>query len=573
MAFWIDNTGGVSRVKCTDQESGGVIPMNLLIVAGVGGGKTLASEQLVNYYHRNKWVVISLSDVKDGVEFGFSMFDPVAPYQVRKLRKFGCPKEAIPTKVYHPFTFDLPKNIKEPDINIYTINIKNLTRIDMGFLSESAENKRSTQIILETIDKMNKSDGLHHMIFNAEAQTESIANLTKSSVKFRSDNADDFFTKTKIGTEKTASEMSAYFKPFIKDYTLAPADCKYNLNIRQVMNDLEHYHIFTTKWIKDRRLKAFYVLHLLQEIINNETYAKHPICIYLEEIRFLTPNSSDGFSSFLAEELKNTMTRFRNMGKGFAIISTTQVYRDVHPSVIDSFNEIVLGRISSFKEIEFIAKALKFTTQDVNLLKSLDVGEFIIKTKDQYSDEPELQKIKYYMPPHAHKEGGYSWFEFYHKYHPELMRTYNTEIEYMNETAQRIVDEVTVLKDKENIMKRDAVKMEREQKLDKEKLRMKIQMQKIQKTVEKTDKVDEKMKEMIYREWQSATGKSKGFNAIARKFNMIQPSGQPSANTIRRIIMEFERKNNPQIETNSDETVEGLDPKELYEDSQIKSKE
>lgn len=569
MGFQITNTDNVARIDCANSTTGLVDPMNILVTGSVGSGKSFCDEEILSMLHDNNYTVISLSDVKDGLEFGFCMFDPKVEWHKRKLRKFGCPQGGKPTKIYHPFSFNLPTNTKLPDINIYTLNIKSLSRIDLGFLAETNENKRSIQIILDTLSKLKKEEGLHHLIFKAEEQTENIANINKAGIKYRSDDPDDFFTRSKIGTEKTSGEMSAYFKQFIQDYTLTPANCPYNLNIKEIINDQKHYHVFTTKWIKDRRLKTFYILHILQQIIENETYAKYPIALYIGEIRFLTPNKSDGFTSFLAEEMKNTITRMRNMGKGIAIISDTQVYRDVHPAVLDSFNENIFGRISSLKELEFIGKALKLNTADVNLIKSLEVGEFILKVKDEYGDESTLQKVKFYLPPHAHKEQGYSFFEFYAHEHPELLRTYNKEINDIQKIKDEIIEEVMVLKDKENINKKEIVKLEREEKLDKEKLRIKLQLGKAQKSSEKADAISDKIKALIYDEWKNAVGKDKSGRSIAKKFNILLANGEPNHVAVQRAITQMQKKEQ-NIKTNTTEeeetNEEEADPSDTYEE-------
>jgi len=527
----------------TSLEDGSAVPMNCLVVATVGAGKSLVGEQIAHFFYRNGYTIISLSDVKDAYEFGFCMFEPTAPYHRRKLHKFGCPIGGVPTKLYHPFTFALPRNTKLPNINFYTLNIKTLTRTDMNFLAESEENKRSIQILLEELQKLKRDDGLHHLIFNAENQTESIANLTKTGMKFRSENSDEFYTRSKQGTEKTSAEMSAYFKPFIDTYALAPESAPSNLNIVDIMNDQTSYHVFSTRWITDRRLKAFFILHLLQDLINNESHAKHPICIYLEEIRFLTPAGSEGFNKFLAQEIGTTMTRMRNMGRGFAIISTTQIYRAVHTDVLDTFNETVIGRIESKKEREFIGKADRLSTQDTNLLKSLEVGDFVIKTKDEFSDEATLQKVRFYMPPHSHKEQGYSFFEWYAKRFPDKMRTYGDLIDQMRDLKNRITQEVKVLVDAENQRKREAVKKERDERIAKEREKIKASLQKTQKVVEKKDAVDEKLQDLIYNEWKSAEGKDKSLRSIARKFNLyIGTTGDPNSMAVKRAIERYERR-------------------------------
>lgn len=533
-----------------NEETGKLDPINGLIVGSVGSGKTLALEEYARYFYEHGYTIISLSDVKDGLEFGFSAFEPSAPYMLRQLNLFGCPKHAQPVKLYHPFTFEIPTD-ELPEINFYGINIKNLTEIDLKFLAESNENKRSIQIILETAEKLKSDEGLHHLIFSSETQTESIINSNKSGVKYRSDKADDFFTKTKIGTEKTAGEMVAYFKPFLKDYCILPKNNPHNLNIKEIINDQEHYHIFTTKWITSRRLKAFFILHLLQELINNEHNAKHPICIILEEIRFIVPNSSgDGFANFLAEEIKSTMTRMRNMGKGFAILSTTQVYRDVSPVVIDSFNLVTLGRISSFKELEFISKALKMSSTDMNTIKNLDVGEFVVYTKEENVEEKSLNKVRYFMPPSAHKEQGKNFFDEWRKYFPERMHVYTDLIEEMKAEKQRIEEDVTVLKDKENIGKRESAKKSQEERKPRRDYETEQQLDKAK---EKNKKTSEQLRESIIKRYQETTGKDHELGEIAKFFGLKLGNNEPNKMFISRIISKWKDEGETIEEDNGEE--------------------
>ena len=447
---------------------------------------------------------------------------------------FNCPKYAQPTKIYHPITFDIPKD-ELPEINFYGINIKNITEIDLKFLAESNENKRSIQIIMETIEKLKSSDGIHHLVFASESQTESLINANKSGVKYRSDKADDFFTKTKIGTEKTASEIVAYFKPFLKDYCLLPANNPHNLNMKEIMNDSENYHIFSTKWITSRREKAFFILHILQELINNEHHAKHPICIILEEIRFLVPASSGGgYIDFLAEEIKSTMTRMRNMGKGFAIISTTQVYRDVHNVVMDSFTENIFGKISSLKELEFIGKAQKLSSTDMNTIKNLDVGEFAIFTKEEGVDERSLNKVRFFMPPHSHKEQGKNFFDEYQKLYPEKMHNYTDLIEEIKAEKQRIEEEVIVLKDKENIHKKEQSRKQQEAKQPKN--RDYETEKQLENSKEKNKKTSQALENLIWETWTNANGKDKELGSIALKLGLILKTGAPNKMAVSRLL-------------------------------------
>jgi len=156
------------------------------------------------------------------------------------------------------------------------------------------------------------------------------------------------------------------------------------------------------------------------------------------------------------------------------------------------------------------------------------------------------------------------------------MRNYNEELDYMKELNQTIIDKVIVLKDKENLLKRDSVKQEKEEKMSKEKFKMKIQMQKIQKNTEKAEEVDEKMKELIYQEWSNATGRDKSNRAIAKKFNILLKNGEPNHVAIQRAISYVRRKkekNNPSNEKQEDNQLDPdqFDSQELYDDNENKN--
>lgn len=537
MTFRINEDEGVSRIQLE-------IPVNMLIYASVGGGKSHLAEQIANFHYRKGFTVISLSDVKGTFEQAFSMFEPEAPYHLRKLRKFGCPIQAVPTKIYHPFTFKIPDH-SLPPINFYTINIKNLNRTDLNFLAETAENKRSIQILLEQVEALKKTEGLHHLAFYADEKTESDVNIGNTKIRLRSDNPDDLFSRTKMGTEKTSSEINSYLKPFNKEYCILPANCPHNIDIVQIMNDQKHYHIFSQKWIKDEREKAFHILHILLEIISHADQAKHPICIYTEEITFLLPDTNEGFTAYLSDYFKKTLLSFRSMGKGFSSILVTQSFRATNQNVIDSCNETVIGRVSSLKEIESISKALRFTTQEVNLLKSLDVGEFCIKTIDQFTDEPNYSKMKPFLTPTAHKEIYDNFFQKYEQKHPDRMQTYKELKQDIQARKQAVIESVSILKDAENQKKRDTIKREQENRQTKEKTKIQTETAKVLIKTAKAEATDHKIKELIYQDYINTVPRP-SLSQLANKYHILLSDGTPNKTGIKRIITQITKQRNKQ---------------------------
>jgi hypothetical protein len=251
------------------------------------------------------------------------------------------------------------------------------------------------------------------------------------------------------------------------------------------------------------------------------------------------------------------MTRMRNMGKGYAIISTTQVYRDVHPAVIDSFNLVTLGRIASFKELEFIAKAIKLSSTDMNTIKNLDIGEFALFVKEENVEEQRLEKVRFIMPPHAHKEQQQDFFTLFEQNYPEQMRDYNDLIEEIQKTKEEIEEAVIVLKDKENIRKRDEVKKENEKKTENytqymQQLRKKLGKDKEQKQTSKTKELKEKLGKVA---WEKYHNENKKLGEIATEMGIFQKDGKPHKMQIKRLIEKYEQKNIETSETNETEEI------------------
>jgi hypothetical protein len=330
----------------------------------------------------------------------------------------------------------------------------------------------------------------------------------------------------------------------------------------EVMNDQKHYHIFSQKWIKDKRQRSFYINNLLQQIISHKDEAKHPILIVIEEVRVLLPEISTGFTPFLAKEIAENLAKMRNTGKGFSCLMTTQVYTQTHHE-ITAIAELVVGKLKSLREIDYISKTLHLNSTETGILTSIQTGEFVVRAKAEYDTEPSLQKIRMYLPPHAHNEVGTNFFEVYENKYPEKMRDYKDLIKEITKIKQETIDDVTILKDKENQMKNTELKKVREEKMTVQKDRMKIELAKIQNKTEKAEETSHQLKEAVYNEYINATGKDKTFRQIALKYNIKLSSGKPNHTQVKRIINEIHKeKTNEQNTNNNEQTQEKMNKEE-----------
>jgi len=410
---WIDNSQGIDRVSITDENTDQPIPIAALIVGDRGSGKTTVAEGIKNYYRENGYTVITIADAKDDLEAAFSMFEVAAPYHLRKLRQTGTPIKKIPTKIYHPLTLNIDTEKRYPKIEWFSIDIKELTRIELAYLAETEKNTTSIQLCLETIRELSNNEGIHHLVYKTEEKTESQIEIAKK-VRLRSDKAEDFFSKTKVGTDKTAGEIHKYFMPFLKDYSITPHNYHRNINIVEIMNDQKNHHVFTYKYIQDKRLKSFYIIHILQQIIRHKDKMRYPIIIHIPEIKYLLPQKSDGFTTYLAQAISDIIATMRSNGIG--IIADTQVYSDTNTIVTNVMSEHFIGKMTSLKEYDYIGKALRLGKTDIDKMRALKIGRWITKTINKNMNETKLEEMQFYMPPHAHKEVFEKFEEKYSKH-------------------------------------------------------------------------------------------------------------------------------------------------------------
>ena len=105
--------------------------------ASSGHGKGLAEEGFIEEWRNSTGgVTIILADPKGVAEFSFANFPAKERYHLDELKHDGIEPSSHPVKLYHPFSFDIPK-MYLPKIDFYTFSLKDLTREDWSILSET----------------------------------------------------------------------------------------------------------------------------------------------------------------------------------------------------------------------------------------------------------------------------------------------------------------------------------------------------------------------------------------------------------------------------------------------------
>jgi len=424
------------------------------IYARSGYGKSLMVESLMEEYHRLGYTIIILNDVKDSIEMGFAMFEPKKKYHLEQLRKIGKPIETKNVKIYHPYTFNLP-NQKLPEINFYGFSLKNLNRNEWSLISESPYESETIRLLLNASINLGKSEGLYSFLHQIEA---SVIGKRKGKSELKA-NPKLFHLRITPSTAKGLQEVASYLLPFQRDYFLLPDDSELQLDFKKILNDNSSYHLFTTKYIRDDKLKQFCILSLLEEIVRNIDYARKPICIVINEIRFLTPERCRGYQEFLAIAIRKRLSILRNMGRGVSGIFDSQVWVDVDPAVKSSFTKNFYGELASANDIEKLSKALKYRREMSDKLKHMELRNSYIF--QGFEDEDPFIS---WFPGHSHCEPEFSFFDEYKKYFPEKMKSYKG---LKNEMKKKYLKEENKIKEK--IKRRDKKAKEEKEKLEKEK--------------------------------------------------------------------------------------------------------
>lgn len=452
-----------------------------------------------------------MGDVKDEWEFGYSMFKPKKNFHLHHLRKIGKKPESKKVKLYHPFTFEIPKDRFLPDINFYGFSLKELKRSEWSMLAELSFESETIRLLLNASSNIAKSQGLY--AFLHYVQDSIIRKKDKTGIK---PDPKNFFLRTTSATAKSLQDIASYLIPFKTHYFLVPDNSILRLDWKNILNDNQNYHVFGTYWIDDLKIKEFTILALFNAILRNKKYAKKPILIVIPEIRYLVPFKPEGYKKFLAHGIKSNISVMRNMGKGFSGLFDSQIWNDVDEDVRNSSTMTLYGELGGAGDIEKLSKAMTYKRDTRDLLKKMDYkNSYLIQGfEDQGS-------FTLFFPSHCHCEPEYNFFEMYKKEFPGKMMMYNNLI---NTIEEQFIKEENYFKEKIKRQERD-IKEEKERK---EEIKMAKKEGKEEELKEKVKVMEQKSKEELMKRVYEL--KEQGFSNSEIKKEL----GIGSHNTIRK---------------------------------------
>ena len=459
-----------SYVVLEKNKKGDIRNTNLLIVGSVGSGKTVQLTSIMEWFKEKGYTIIYLTDFKDKLESAMSMFEPEAEYHLEILDRMGLEKMKYEILIHHPFTFDIPRH-KIPQTEFYTIPIKSFTDKEIKFLLETeTENSATFNILHNTLQQLKANEGLHHYINRIRKATEKrIKEVGGKEIETYDPNL--FFVKDQSATNiLNIKQIASLFKPFENHYFLREENCELNLDVKKILRDNKHIHIFTTRYIKTpEKVKDFTLLWIYNQFMQNiDVGSKNGVLFILDEIKEQVPKKPQGYKMQLRNIYKRGFTTLR-VSK-VSHLAGTQVISETDPSLESIFKDRLFGRITASPDLNIILNNYKLSGSMINRLQSLNVGEFVIQ------GEKAENRITYGIMPRCRvMEEGDLFDDIYRRFYSEKMQDYNDLLSKARKELDEIrkqFDEITKKERSEKELEvRRNIKQEKEKDLSKNKIK------------------------------------------------------------------------------------------------------
>lgn len=416
--------------NCIDfrDENGEVNPFQILLVGESHHGKGLSSESIAERWRKTtSGIVINLHDSKKESEGTFVMYEPTERYHLKELRRDGIRKNKYTTKLYHAFTFNLTKKGFLPDINFYTLSIKDMTKEDWSILAETDAESETIKLLERVGEDINRNASLFDFLREIERLTEGKKDKAKAIPDPK-----NWWLKSGGGTAKSVKQIGNMLSSFKKNYFLRKDTCEFKLNWENILLDNQNYHVFLTNFIDNEKLRNFLVECLLGQAVReaqrlaNLGRLKKPILFLIPELVKVCPSESKGSSLYLAKALREHLVTMRSKASGMSCLCDTQIWSQTASEVRSSFNETFYGKLNT-EDARIIFKAKSYTSTDRELFEDVEenYASFVWDGKESYG------VFKILAPSHMHKERKYNWIQMYKKHFKDKMKRYDDLVKRM----------------------------------------------------------------------------------------------------------------------------------------------
>lgn len=500
-------------------KNGEVTPFQLLVVATSGHGKGTASECITERWKKTTGgVVIVLNDPKLESEQSYVMYEPTAPYHLKELRTDGIRKNKYTAKLYHPYTHNLAKKGFLPDINIYSLSIKDMTKGDWSILAESDSESETIKLLERVAEDLPRDGSLFDFLIEIERLTEG-----KKDKKKASRDPKNWFLRSGGGTAKSVKQVGNMLSSFKKHYFLRKDTCELKLDWNNILLDSDNYHVFLCNWIDNPKLRNFLVEVLLSQAVkeaqrlSNLGKLKKPILFLIPELYNVCPAEDKGSALYLAKALARSLVAMRSQGQGMFCVADTQIWSKTSDIVRSAFNQTFYGKLNP-EDARIIFKANSYTSSQRELFDDVEenYGSYVWYKHEDYGI------FSIFMPSHMHKEVKYNWIQMYKKYYSNQMKRYDDLVKKMRKEFETEENKAKELDKKEKELER----LEAESKKKK----------KEPETKEKPERIENKAKEYLYKRALELHGEGLSDRKIAEEI------GIKSHKTAKKYYLKYEKQ-------------------------------
>ncbi len=387
-------------------------------IGASGFGKTVFSEKIVELHRSMGYKIIYVFDPKDDCEAAFMGLKPIYKKHIARLHLQGQDPDREPYKVRvnHPISRSvrtIPFN-QIPETNFFTIPINSFTDDDIKFLLEDFGEDEKYALFENVLAMLTPQDSAYHFRLKMKMSRErqDIMLKHKNMVKDDFDSLDD----GSYGKIDRADRINNILKPFVNDGFITPGDYHLNIDIPKILNDRDVIDIFSCRYLKKGKEKAFVGFWVLDKIFRALPKAKYPVLIVFPELRRITPRHPKGYERILSKKIADLLKTVRSLN--CSVVADAQAVSMVDEDVINSFVEKAYGRLAAGAETSYYYKTERMPSIQVEALKRCDRGQFIISSLVKEG----LWNVD--LPTHLHSEEEIKYDTVFRQQYPERMYTY-----------------------------------------------------------------------------------------------------------------------------------------------------
>src|SRR3990167_3428015 len=422
----------------------GTVENNLILILGEAGqGKTVLTNMLSEERQQNKiprTEIFLLEKTGTELDVAFKLFPPQDQEQIKKIReqeeKTATIKELEQnTLIYHPITLDykhllidgkkVHKDLMFP-INFYSHSIKIMDESIFSCLLRGEIDDETVNTAYKAVQKLKVEDWFHELVNQIQKGMKETGNFEFDPYKFGA--------TAKISADTKVFNKIVSGLSILRDNPVfMQENSKHNIDFTKIINDTQHRHVFTTKFLIDERLRYINVISNLKAITKALRYGniKNPITLILEEIPLWVPKKPETiYQNKLLNLILDLLRTGRTMGRGITIICTAQNFQSINRYLFNACNEKYLFRLPEYDQAYFL-KNNYMTKEDIEIINSLNYGECVWWSgKRTATSTGKIDSvIIVQVPRYAIHTAGKKFYEIYKQYH-DSQKAKNEEVTY-----------------------------------------------------------------------------------------------------------------------------------------------